>query len=74
MSTNNKIYHQLPPTGFLRLRQVLQLIPVGKTSWYVGLARGIYPKPVSLGPRTKGYRIEDIRDLIERLAQKPPTK
>lgn len=57
----------LPATGFLRLHQVLKFIPVGKTAWYAGIKAGRFPEPVSLGPRTAAYRVEDIRTLIERL-------
>jgi predicted DNA-binding transcriptional regulator AlpA len=57
----------LPATGFLRLDQVLRLIPYKKTAWYAGLKAGRFPKPVPLGPRARGYRAEDIRALIERL-------
>jgi predicted DNA-binding transcriptional regulator AlpA len=59
----------LPETGFLRLSQVLKLVPICKTAWYAGIKEGRYPRPVSLGPRTAGYRAEDIRSLIERLSQ-----
>ena len=57
----------LPETGFLRLNQVLQFIPIGKTRLYAGLQSGEFPRPVALGPRAKGYRAEDIAALIERL-------
>ncbi|MBI9080427.1 MAG: AlpA family phage regulatory protein [Pseudodesulfovibrio sp.] len=57
----------LPATGFLRLPQVLKVIPIGKSSWWAGVAEGRYPKPVKLGPRTTAWKSEDIRDLIERL-------
>lgn len=60
----------LPATGFLRLNQVLQLIPFGKTRWYAGVKTGEFPRPVPLGARAKGYRVEDIRALIERLSSK----
>jgi len=63
------VHHKpaLPETGFLRLNQVLQLIPYKKTAWYAGLKAGRFPKPVPLGARARGYRVEDIRDLIQRL-------
>ena len=64
---NNQLIPTLPATGFLRLSQVLQLIPVCRTKWYAGLKTGEYPKPVNLGPRTAAYRAEDIAALIERL-------
>ena len=43
---------QLPSTGFLRLPQVLALIPVSRSAWWAGCKSGRYPKPVKLGPRT----------------------
>jgi len=57
----------LPATGFLRLNQVLQFIPIGKTRWYHGIKTGEFPNPVNLGPRARAYRAEDIAALIQRL-------
>ena len=59
----------LPTEGFVRLSQVLQVVPVGKTSWYAGLKSDPpkYPRPVKLGPRISAYRVEDIRALIEHI-------
>lgn len=56
----------LPETGFVRLYQVLQFIPIGKTRWYKGIKTGEFPRPVAIGPRVKAYRCEDIREVIER--------
>jgi len=64
----------LPETGFLRLAQVLSLIPVGTTKWYAGVKAGEYPAPVSLGGRTRAYRVSDIRALIDRLNAQAPAK
>lgn len=57
----------LPETGFLRLTDVLRFVPVCKTAWYAGIKSGKFPKPVALGTRARGYRVADIRALIERL-------
>ena len=59
--------YKLPKTGFLRLPQVLALVPVSKSSWWKGCRSGLYPKPVKLGPRTTAWRVEDIADLIASL-------
>ena len=59
--------HTLPATGFLRLSQVLKFVPICKTKWYAGIKSGEYPRPVSLGPRSRAYRAEDIAALIQRL-------
>ncbi len=72
---HNKSYHnqrkqmkdQLPLTGFMRLPQVLQLIPVSKSAWWQGCRDGRFPKPVKLGPKTTAWRVEDIAALIEKL-------
>ena len=57
----------LPETGFLRLADVLKLVPVCKTAWYNGIRSGDFPQPVALGKRARGYRVEDVRALIDRL-------
>ena len=57
----------LPETGFLLLADVLKIVPVCRTAWYNGVTSGLYPKPVALGKRARGYRIEDVRALIDRL-------
>ena len=59
----------LPEEGFVRLRQVLQVIPVGKTSFYAGMKANppLYPKPVKIGPRTVAWRVTDIRKTLDRL-------
>lgn len=58
---------QFPSTGFLRLPQVLALIPVSKSAWWAGCKSGKYPAPVKLGPRTTAWKAEEIAALIQRL-------
>lgn len=53
--------------GFLRIPQILQLIPVGKSTWWAGVKSGRFPKPVKLGPRITAWKKEDIYQLIETL-------
>jgi predicted DNA-binding transcriptional regulator AlpA len=67
--------HQLPETGFLRIKQIVgdvkrgipALIPVKSTTWWNGVKSGRFPKPVKLGLRTTAWRVEDIRDLIAKI-------
>lgn len=58
----------LPAEGYVRVRQVLTVIPVSRSTWFAGVASGRYPKSVKLGPRTTAWRVSDIRDLIDNLA------
>lgn len=65
---------QLPPTGFLRVSQIVgrpkatppvpAIIPVSESTWWAGVKSGRYPAPVKLGPRTTAWRVEDICALI----------
>jgi len=57
----------LPTTGFLKIRQVLQLIPMATSSWYAGIAAGRYPAPIKLSQRSSAWKCEDIRALIAKL-------
>ncbi|NBW37954.1 MAG: AlpA family phage regulatory protein [Cytophagia bacterium] len=41
----------IPKEGFLRLSELLKIIPVGKTKWWQGVKSKRYPQPVKLGPR-----------------------
>ena len=60
---SNSFIH-IPQAGFLRLPQVLQIIPVGKSTWWAGIKSGRFPQGVKLGPRTTAWRVEDIRQLL----------
>jgi predicted DNA-binding transcriptional regulator AlpA len=57
----------LPETGFIRLHDVLRVIPVGKSTWWAGVKTGRFPQSVKLGPKTTAWRVEEIRVLIEKL-------
>lgn len=59
----------LPDTGFVRLPQVLAVIPVSKSSWWEGVKAGKYPQPVKLGPNTTAWKVSDIRALIEQIGE-----
>lgn len=61
---------QMPPnqlSGFLRLEQVLQLIPVSKATWWNGCRSGQFPKPYKLAPRVTAWKTIDIKAFIESL-------
>jgi predicted DNA-binding transcriptional regulator AlpA len=63
------MHTKYPAPSFLRLRQVLAIIPVSRSTWWAGCKTGRFPKPVKLGPRTTAWKAEDIAALVERLAQ-----
>lgn len=65
----------LPETGFLRLSQIIgnrksdpptpAIIPVSKSTWWLGVKTGRYPRPVKLSERCTAWRAEEIFALIE---------
>lgn len=56
---------QLPLEGYVRLPQVLAVIPVSKSTWWAGVKSGRYPQPVrTLGRRITVWPVEGIRALI----------
>jgi len=59
----------LPAEGYVRLPQVLAVVPVGKSTWWAGVRSCRFPKPCRLGPRTTAWHVDDIRQLIDRLSR-----
>ncbi|MDP6263816.1 MAG: hypothetical protein QGI68_20650 [Pseudomonadales bacterium] len=71
--------NQLPETGYVRLSQIIgnkkakppipPIIPVGKSTWWSGVASGRYPQPVrTISERITAWRVEDIRSLIKQFS------
>ncbi len=48
------------------LHEVLRRLSISKTTWYVGMKRGMYPPPVQIGVRRVGWRESDIDRLVNR--------
>lgn len=54
----------------LRIRQVLEIVPVSRSTWWLGVREGRYPKPIRhLGPRITCWRESDIMALFEDVPQ-----
>jgi len=62
------MYTNLEQEGFMRLPEVLRIIPISKTQWWEGVRDGRYPKSVKLGPRTTAWLVSDIRKLVKQLS------
>jgi prophage regulatory protein len=57
------------PKKFLRLPEIVGpsgRLPLSRSTWYRGIANGLYPPPVKLG-RISAWAESDIDALIERL-------
>jgi prophage regulatory protein len=64
----------IPAYGFLRLPQVLAIIPISKSAWWEGCRTGRFPKPIKLAPRTTVWRVEDITALVKRFGNSDESK
>ena len=59
------INNSIPENGYLRLDQILQVYPVGRTTWWTGVKNGRFPKPVKLSSNITAWRAKDIQKLIK---------
>ena len=50
---------------FLRAPQVLEIIPVSKSTLWERVKTGRFPKPIKLSPGVTVWRAEDIQAYIE---------
>lgn len=53
---------------FLRLSQVLDIIPISRSCWWKGCKEGQYPTPLKIGARTTVWRAFEIQELVARLS------
>jgi Predicted transcriptional regulator len=58
--------NSLPSTGFVRLPQVLAVIPWSKSAIYQAIREGRFPAPVKLGPRTAAWSVDTLREWIDK--------
>lgn len=55
-----------------RLSDVLERIPISKSSWFAGIKAGRYPKGYRLGVRVTVWRSDEIDRLINECASLNP--
>lgn len=60
----------LVDAGYLRLREVLKVFPVSKSTWWHGIKEGKYPAGVKLSARTTAWKVTDIIRLLEEVGHK----
>lgn len=63
----NATQSQIPSTGFVRLPQILAVIPVSRATWWSWCKSGKAPVPKKLSANITAWRAEDIHTLIASL-------
>lgn len=54
----------IPETGFMRFKQVKQVFPIGRTTLWEMVGRGLFPQPIRMSPRLVVWRAEEVRAWI----------
>ena len=65
---------------FLRLKQIIgdpkaeppiqAILPISKSSWWKGVKSGRFPKAIKIGANTTVWREDEIRSLVDELADR----
>ena len=64
---NNDFY--LQEKRYLRLKSVLELIPVSRSTWYKWIQLGLAPKPIHISLRVAAWKYQDIDNLLDEMAK-----
>ena len=56
-------------SGLLRLRDVLQILQISKSTFYAGIAADRFPRPVKIGPRASRWRAGETMSIVKNGAQ-----
>jgi len=66
-SDSKPVVSQFDGCQLIRLPEVLEYLPVSKSTWWAGVKSGRYPPPVThLGPRITAWRKSEILNLISK--------
>ena len=70
MTENTMERRTNPPTRFLRLPEVLERTGLSRSTIYVRLAEGRFPRPVALGGRAVGWIEAEVDEWVrQRIAE-----
>ena len=61
--------------GFYKLKEIIGdrrkgipcILAVSRATWYQGIQKGLYPKPVKLSSRSSAWRASDIEALMKKI-------
>ena len=58
-------YGALPLNGFVRISDILPIIPISSATLWRRVRFGTFPKPIKLSEKVTAWRAEDIRNWID---------
>ncbi len=54
---------QIPPIALMRIPQILKVMPVSKSKFWLMVQKGEFPKPIKIG-RSSFWTIEQVQTFI----------
>ncbi|MBU3637934.1 AlpA family transcriptional regulator [Polynucleobacter sp. es-MAR-4] len=54
---------QIPPIALMRIPQILKVMPVSKSKFWLMVQKGEFPKPIKIG-RSSFWTIEQVQAFI----------
>lgn len=54
-------------TRLVKLKEVLTIVPYGKSTLYNKIAKGEFPKQIRIGPRAVAWKLDEVIEFVERL-------
>jgi prophage regulatory protein len=58
-----KIFPDLPDEARVRAKQILEIYPINQATFWRWVSKGIFPKPIKLGPNTTVWTVGSIREF-----------
>ena len=55
----------LPAEGFVRIPQILQVLPISRSGFWAKVKAGEFPAPVKLSPRVTAWPVGAVRAYLE---------
>lgn len=65
---HNTALSNLSQSAYIRLPEILNLVPIGRSTWWLWVATGKAPKGVKLGKKTTAWKLSDIQKLLDDLS------
>ena len=61
---------QIPPITLMRIPQILKVMPVSKSKFWLMVQKGEFPKPIKIG-RSSFWTIEQVQSFIRDKSERP---
>lgn len=62
-----------PPVALIRIPQILKVMPVSKSKFWLMVQKGEFPKPIKIG-RSSFWTVEEVQAFIKNKAKKAESR